>query len=98
MESELEMAQVQVNQNTILVINEDLSTSIETHSWTLRDLLVTYKVPTKQWNDIWESLDDENAKESWNEADEDLDVQYLVGWFQGVAMALGCSEKDLVTL
>ena len=49
-------------------------------------------MPRSEWECAWGQLD------KYKDADEDLDLQWFIGWFRGTADALGVSEGDLVTL
>lgn len=80
----------------ILVINEELNEAIRDHGIALKEMLVLYEIPTNRWADIWTDLEEENAL--FSEMDEDLDVQWLVGWFKGVADVLGTEEKEIIDL
>lgn len=87
-----------IKQEPILVLSEALNELIETHSWSLRELLVAYKIPKESWNDLWGALAEEETPGAFAELDEDLDIQRIVGWFEGVATTLGTEEAKLVTL
>lgn len=72
--------------------NDSTSEGIGVYADGLRELLTIHKVPKREWKRIWVDLEDYPA------ADTDLDVQYFVGWFSGVAEALGVEIDDLVQL
>ncbi len=72
--------------------NDATSEGIQVYADGLRELLTIHKVPKKDWHHIWVNL------EKFPAADTDLDVQYFVGWFSGVAEALGVDIDDLVRL
>lgn len=77
---------------TTHAINNSTSEGIEVYAEGLRELLTIHKVPKREWQRIWVDL------EAFPTADTDLDVQYFVGWFSGVAEALGVEIDDLVQL
>lgn len=82
----------QVKAPKILVIPGTLQESILVYAEGIRALLIMHRVPRSEWQRIW------NEPEKFKDADEDLDLQWFIGWFRGTADALGASEKDLVTL
>lgn len=82
----------------ILVLSEEMDELIDMRSWELRALLVECKLPTDKWSQIWERHSDEEGIFKELEVSTDLDIQRLVGWFKGVADALGTEESKLVKL
>ena len=73
-------------------LSDSTKEGIEVYADGLRELLTIHKVPKREWKKIWVDL------EAYPDADTDLDVQYFVGWFSGVAEALGVDIDDLVKL
>jgi hypothetical protein len=79
----------------ILVIDGELQKLANIHAAALQELLMLNNIPREYWNAVWHELSENPA---WKEADDDLDIQWLMGWMRGVADALNTTERKLVRL
>ena len=77
-------------------ISASLQESIDDYAGGLRELLADhYKVPKELWQD---ALSVDSLESTYPDFVEDLFGQWLLGWFRGVADALGGEAGDLVIL
>jgi hypothetical protein len=85
--------------STLILGNEisaSLQESIDAQAGGLRELLKDYyKVPKERWQD---ALNVDSLEDDYPEFMDDPDGQWILGWFRGVADALGCEAGDLVVL
>jgi len=77
-------------------ISASLREDIDTYASGLRELLKDYyKVPKERWQ---EALSVDSLEDCYPDFMDDRWAQWLLGWFRGVADALGCEADDLVVL
>jgi len=75
-----------------LKLNSCTMEGIKLYSVAIRELLKQCKVPKEEWQTCLDDL------EKWPKADADAELQWFLGWFNGVAESLGCNLEDLVIL
>ena len=71
-------------------MNATVKESIEIYGDGLREKLEELGKPPEEWDLIW-GLDDD-------EIEEDAELQWLIGWFMGVAEAYNVLAEQLITL
>lgn len=73
-------------------LNKSTKEGVKLYSESIRELLKQCKVPKEEWQNCLDDL------EKWPKADADAELQWFIGWFNGVAEVLGCNLEDLVIL